>query len=115
MALVRTALASTLGEAAPLLLSLMLTFFAYATVLSASFYGESVLRFFGFGAPVCRGFAFFFCFFVFCGAIGTPDGVWLAADLILGVMTVCNLILLLFRADRIVALTDDAGYFRGRK
>lgn len=115
MALVRTALASTLGEAAPLLLSLMLTFFAYATVLSASFYGESVLHFFGFGAPVCRGFAFFFCFFVFCGAIGAPDGVWLAADLILGVMTVCNLILLLFRADRIVALTDDAGYFRGRK
>ncbi len=115
MALVRAAFATTLGTAAPLLLAVMLTFFAYATILSASFYGESVLRFFGFGAPVCRGFAFFFCFFVFCGAVGTPSGIWLAADLILGVMTVANLILLVKEAGRVRELTRAAGYISRRK
>ena len=115
MTLVREAFTATLGGAAPLLLAFMLTFFAYATILSASFYGESVLRFFGFGAPVCRGFAFFFCFFVFCGAVSTPSGIWLAADVILGVMALFNLFLLVKRTDRIVELTASAGYCKRRK
>ncbi len=110
MALVGAAFRATLGGAGPLLLVGMLLFFAYATLLSASFYAESVLRFFGLGDAAARASAFVFCFFVFCGAVGTPAFVWTAADLILAVMTLLNLSLLLRRAGRIVDLTREAGY-----
>ncbi len=110
MALVSAAFRTALGGAAPLLLAGMLLFFAYATLLSASFYAEGSLRFLGLGDTAARTSAFVFCFFVFCGAVGTPSFVWTAADLILGLMTLLNLALLLHRRQRILDLTRDAGY-----
>ena len=109
MALVRLSFASTLGAAAPLVLAISLFFFAYATILSAAFYIEKCLAFFGLGAPVCRGIGILFCFLLPVGALLGTAVVWGACDLLLVALSLCNLPLLLSQWRRIRALTQGAG------
>lgn len=109
VALVRLAFATVFGRAAGSLLSMLLFFFAYATVLCQAFYGrvctESVTR--ARGARTLYILAF--CAALLAGAIGTPALVWQACDILLAIMTLCNLFLLLRERKTILLLTKEEG------
>jgi AGCS family alanine or glycine:cation symporter len=109
ISLVRLAFSTVFGRAAGSLLSLLLFFFAYATILCQAFYGrvctESVTR--ARGARALYDLAF--CSALLMGAIGTPALVWQACDILLGVMTLCNLFLLLRERKTILLLTKEEG------
>lgn len=109
VALVRMAFATVFGKAGAWLLSLLLFFFAYATLLCQAFYGRVCL-----GSLHAPRWAFPFFFILFSlaliwGAVGAPAMVWQACDLLLAVMTLCNLALLWRKRELIVALTREAG------
>ncbi len=110
--LVRAALASALGGAATPILSLSLFFFAYATILSAAFYGQTCLSYFGIGRRGRAVFAVLFSSVLLAGAVSTPAFAWSLSDLLLSSLTCFNLALLLKKADRVVALTAEGGYLR---
>ncbi len=109
MGLVRLSLASLYGSVTAPLLSLSLFFFAYATILSAAFYTEKCLSYFGMGVPVCRKTAIFFCFLLPVGATVSAAFIWGACDFLLAAMALCNLPLLLWQSGRIRALTERGG------
>lgn len=110
LSLVRLSFATVFGQAAGGLLAVLLFFFAYATILCQAFYGQvclgSLTR-----APWAR-YVFFaaFCASLFLGAVGAPALVWAACDVLLAVMTLCNLALLLHRREKIVTLTREGGF-----
>lgn len=109
MALIRLAFSATLGNAGGYAVALALFFFAYATLLCQGFYGEACLAFLTnnrYALPV------FNSLFLAAAVLGTciPTGsIFLATDVILALLTLPNLALLLCRADRITALTREAG------
>ena len=112
MALVRLAFESALGAAASPILAISLFFFAYATILSAAFYSEKCLSYFGLGVPVCRKVALFFCFLLPVGAVVGSGAIWGACDLLLAAMVFCNLPLLLFQSGRIRRITEESGLLK---
>lgn len=112
MMLVRLSFASALGVAAPWVLTVCLFFFAYATILSAAFYSEKCLSFFGLGAPVCRKAAIFFCFLLPVGAVAGTGVIWGACDLLLAAMAFCNLPLLFWQSRRIQRLSEESGLLK---
>lgn len=109
IALVRLAFATVFGEAGGALLAILLFFFAYATLLCQAFYGRVCLL--SLHAPR-RALPFFYILFslaLLWGAVGAPGVVWQACDLLLAVMTLCNLALLWRKRELIVTLTREAG------
>lgn len=112
IALVHLALATAIGPLSRPFLSLCLFFFAYATILSALFYSEKCLAFFGLGAPVCRKTAIFFCFLLPIGAAVGVGAIWGACDLLLAAMALFNIPLLLCRSKEIAAHTKNAGFIQ---
>lgn len=112
MGLVRLSLATVFGPLAVPLLCLSLFFFAYATILSAAFYAEKCLLFFGLGAPVCRKTAIFFCFLLPVGATVSIAFIWGLCDALLAAMTFFNLPLLFSQSHRIREATQAAGLLK---
>lgn len=112
MGLVRLSLATVFGPFAVPLLCLSLFFFAYATILSAAFYAEKCLAFFGLGVPVCRKAAVFFCFLLPVGATVSVGLIWGLCDALLAAMTFFNLPILLLESRRIRETTQASGLLK---
>lgn len=105
--MVRLAFSSVFGQASGALLSLLLFFFAYATVLCQAFYAQVCLGSLTRARWAGRLFLFAFGASLLLGAISTPAFVWQACDLLLAVMTICNLVLLWRQRHRIVSLSAE--------
>ena len=85
------AYSSVLGAWSEYYMCLSVFLFAFATMICWAHYGKESLI----AITKKRGsqiaFVVIFCAFVVVGAVSAPDGVWLAADLALGVMTIINI------------------------
>ena len=65
--------------------------FAFATMICWAHYGKESLLYITKRNGLQIAYIIVFCLFVVVGAISAPDGVWLAADLAIGVMTIINI------------------------
>lgn len=109
ISLVRLAFSAVFGQASGFLLSLLLFFFAYATVLCQAFYGQVCLASLTHARAARPLFYAAFCLFLLLGAMGTPSLVWWGCDVLLAIMTFCNLFLLFKQRKTILRLTREGG------
>ena len=87
--------------------------FAFATIICWAHYGKESLISITKRKGVQIAFVVIFCAFVVIGAISAPDGVWLAADLALGVMTIINIPVLVASFGEVKEETERFFYARG--
>lgn len=104
--IVIAAFSAEMGSAAPLLVSLLVTVFATATVLCWAYYGEAALRYLSTARRLVFVYRFLFCLSLFVGAVLAVDAVFALTDLVLAAMTVQNVLVLLRLSPLVKSETD---------
>ena len=89
-----------------IIVTLAITLFAYSTLLSWSWYGETAIEFI-FGKVAITPYRILWVVSVFVGAVSQLDIVWLLADTVNGFMAIPNLISLLMLGGTVAALTKE--------
>ena len=108
-ALVAAAFESLFGKGAPLVISVAIIAFSYATVACWVSYGRRALSLLSPSRTVSALYALLFSALLSVGAILEGEGAWVVCDILLGGMTVINTLALLKNTPRIVALTREEG------
>ena len=88
------------------IVALGIVLFAYTTLIGWSFYGEKCFEFLV-GSKRARLYRYFFLPFIFLGAVGALEPIWLMADTLNGLMAVPNLIGLLGLSGIVFKLTRE--------
>ncbi|SDM04466.1 alanine/glycine:cation symporter family protein [Halarsenatibacter silvermanii] len=88
------------------IINISIIVFAYTTMLTWSFYGEESWRYI-FGKKAVMPYRFIFLIFLFIGAVGALEPIWLLADTLNGLMAAPNLIALIFLAKKLAQEKDD--------
>jgi len=88
------------------IIAIAIIFFAYSTLLGWSFYGEKCFEYL-IGSQRAKLYRYFFLPFIFLGAVGALEPIWLLADTLNGLMAVPNLIGILGLSGLIIKLTRD--------
>lgn len=114
-AYVANAVETVFGEAARPLLTLSVCGFAIATILSWAFYGLTCLDSLARATPLRLGYLLLYCSGLTVGCLTKTESVFSCIDVLLGVMTLINLSVLIKKADRVVALSAEAGLIVKRK
>ena len=104
--IVIAAFSAEMGGVAPLLVSLLVTVFATATVLCWAYYGEAALRYLSPSLRLQKLYRVLFCLSLSVGAILTVDAVFALTDLVLAAMTVLNVLVLLRLSPLVKSETD---------
>jgi len=94
------------GKGAVVLLALVITLFAVATVIGWSFYGGRCAEFL-FGKQSWRYFTFLQVIIVVAGSILETQTVWLLAETVNGLMAIPNLIALAVLTPKVCRLTNE--------
>ena len=98
--------ASVFGTFSPFLVGVVIVFFAFSTTLTWAFYGLSCLG----KSPCLR--VLYLILYALCVTIGAACSTEMAfsmTDVLLGIMTLINLVILLKKADRVVTLSAKEG------
>ena len=98
--------ASVFGTFSPFLVGVVIVFFAFSTTLTWAFYGLSCLG----KSPCLR--VLYLILYALCVTIGAACSTEMAfsmTDVLLGMMTLINLVILLKKADRVVTLSAKEG------
>lgn len=109
-AITQAALRGGLGGLGEPVVALCLTLFASSTVVGWSYYGERCLEYLT-GSRLLFAYRVLFVIVAFLGSIWTVQFVWLASDVMNGLMAVPNLIGLLWLSK--VLKTESDAYFSG--
>lgn len=106
MKLVLISYGTALGRYAPLCMTVMVFFFAYATIICWAYYGLTTLRYLTKSRTAEKMYKLLFliCVFFGCGEINLF--VWQLSDFSLGMMTIINLIVLLLMRKEIRSETE---------
>jgi AGCS family alanine or glycine:cation symporter len=80
--------------------------FAYSTLISWAFYGEKCTEYL-LGTSAAKIYRYVFLPFIYVGAVGALEPIWLLADTLNGLMAVPNLIALLALSGVVVRLTKE--------
>lgn len=83
-----------------------LILFAYSTIITISYYGESLTQFIA-GPKSGLFYRYFFLPFTFIGAVGGLQTIWSVADLIMGLAVIPNLIAIVLLSPQIFRLTNE--------
>lgn len=97
------------GTVSPLLkyvVSITIILFAYSTIVTLGYYGESVFNYIG-GAKLGKIYRYIYIPFTFIGAIGGLNMIWSILDLLLGIAVVPNLIAIVLLSPKVIELTKD--------
>ena len=94
------------GKWGSLLVTIAVILFAVSTGISWSYYGDRSVEYL-FGARAIPVYRWTFILFFFMGGILPLSAVWTFGDVALGLMTIPNLIALLFLTGGVVKLTKD--------
>ena len=87
---------SAFGEAAPLIVSVSLALFAFSTILGWEYYGEKSLEYLVKARPAIMAYRVLFSLITFVGATTTLEIVWNFSDTMNGLMSIPNLICLIW-------------------
>lgn len=99
------AYSSILGVWSEYYMCLSVFLFAFATMICWAHYGKESLLAITKKKGFQTAYVIAFCTFIVVGAILAPDGVWLAADLAIGAMTIINIPVLISSAGEVVSET----------
>ena len=87
---------SAFGGAAPVIVSVSLALFAFSTILGWEYYGEKALEYLIKARPAIMAYRVLFSLITFVGATTTLEIVWNFSDTMNGLMSVPNLICLIW-------------------
>lgn len=88
------------------IINISIIIFAYTTMLTWSFYGEKSWEYI-FGRKIVFPYRLLFLVFLFVGAVGALEPIWLLADTMNGMMAAPNLIALILLARSLVKEKDS--------
>jgi len=100
------AFTSTLGGNGKIILAVIISIFAYSTIIGWSYYGEQCSKFL-FGVKFSYFYKVIYCVTIFWGAVHKTSFVWNVSDLFNGLMAVPNLIGLLGLSFVLMKLTKE--------
>ncbi|MBR1884982.1 MAG: sodium:alanine symporter family protein [Schwartzia sp.] len=87
---------SAFGDAAPVIVSVSLALFAFSTILGWEYYGEKSLEYLVSARPAIMAYRIVFSLITFVGATTTLEIVWNFSDTMNGLMSIPNLICLIW-------------------
>ena len=92
---------SAFGDAAPIIVSVSLALFAFSTILGWEYYGEKALEYLVSARPAIMAYRILFSLITFVGATTTLEIVWNFSDTMNGLMSIPNLICLIWLSNDI--------------
>ncbi len=101
----QSAFASVLPIVGPLFLTLILSLFAFTTILGWSYYGERCFEFL-FGTKGINGYRVVFVLMVLLGSFLKLEMIWIIADIVNALMAIPNLIALILLMPVVVSETN---------
>lgn len=112
--LTQSAMTSHLGAGGADFVAAAITLFAFTSVVANYAYGESNLHMFKLDNKIGKAaYTLGYLFMIYWGSSANLPEVWAAADMALGLMTVINIIALVWMTPTIVSISQD--YFNKRK
>lgn len=103
------AFSTVFGAAGGKFVAIAITFFAFATLVSWSYYGEKSAEYI-FGKKVIPIYKAVFTFFVFAGCMMNLSAVWEISDTFNGLMAIPNLLAVTLLSGKVIRITRE--YFR---
>ena len=92
---------SAFGDSAPIIVSVSLALFAFTTILGWEYYGEKALEYLVSARPAIMAYRIIFSLITFVGATTTLEIVWNFSDTMNGLMSIPNLICLIWLSNDI--------------
>lgn len=100
--LVLKAFSITFGDATPLILLLVMIFFAFSTILAWEYFGEKAIEYLTGSHKVVIAYRIIFSLIIYIGATQTAELIWNFSDIANGLMGIPNLICLLWLSKEVV-------------
>lgn len=111
--LTKKALSLEVGEVGSIYIAVTVLLFAFSTILSNYYYGESNLKFFTQNKKVLFVYRILAACVVLFGALTTLQTAWNLADIAMGLMTLCNLFSMVLLTKPVLMLLKD--YLRQKR
>ena len=105
--LTQMALDNEIGSGGSIYVAVAILFFAFSSIIGNYYYGEANLRYITHNKVVMTIFRLMTGAMVMFGALASLDLAWSLADICMGLMTICNLIAILFLGKYAFRLLDD--------
>ena len=105
--LTQEALTAEIGGAGRIVVAVAIFFFAFSSIFGNYYYGEANIRFITRSKRALTTYRLIVGAMVMAGALMNLQTVWALADVTMGLMTMCNLIALVFLGRQAVILLDD--------
>lgn len=104
--LTQEALTAEVGSAGGIFIALAILLFAFSSIIGNYYYGEANILFITRRKPVLVAYRLLVSAMVLCGALMSLDLAWSLADIMMGLMTICNLIAIAILSRQAFLLLD---------
>lgn len=104
--LTQEALTAEVGSAGGIFIALAILLFAFSSIIGNYFYGEANILFITRRKPVLVAYRLLVSAMVLCGSLMSLDLAWGLADIMMGLMTICNLIAIAILSRQAFLLLD---------
>ena len=104
--LTQEALTAEVGSAGGIFIALAILLFAFSSIIGNYYYGEANILFIPRRKPVLVAYRLLVSAMVLCGALMSLDLAWSLADIMMGLMTICNLIAIAILSRQAFLLLD---------
>ena len=104
--LTQEALTAEVGSAGGIFIALAILLFAFSSIIGNYYYGEANILFITRHKPVLVTYRLLVSAMVLCGSLMSLDLAWSLADIMMGLMTICNLIAIAILSRQAFLLLD---------
>ena len=104
--LTQEALTAEVGSAGGIFIALAILLFAFSSIIGNYYYGEANILFITRRKPVLVVYRLLVSAMVLCGSLMSLDLAWSLADIMMGLMTICNLIAIAILSRQAFLLLD---------
>lgn len=104
--LTQEALTAEVGSAGGIFIALAILLFAFSSIIGNYYYGEANILFITRRKPVLVTYRLLVSAMVLCGSLMSLDLAWSLADIMMGLMTICNLIAIVILSRQAFLLLD---------
>ncbi len=105
--LTQEALTAEVGSVGSVFIALAILLFAFSSIIGNYYYGEANIHFIKRRKPVLVAYRLLVAAMVLCGALMSLDLAWSLADIMMGLMTICNLIAISILSRQAFLLLDN--------
>ncbi len=97
----------TIGKLSGYIIGISVVLFAYATLLAQQYYGQVAIGYFTRSSLIRRSYTILSSAAAFWGTIMNVKTMWTAADIVVGIMTTINVLILLFLSREISEISQS--------